>query len=127
MRNSSLRRRASAAATASSAVSCLRTVAAASACRAAAAARASLASSPSIATASGARSSSSVAYRLDASSLAIRRATLVSSRSSLRYHDESPSASLTWWNARSPASGCAASANQPSIDGQQRPLDGGPA
>jgi len=45
-----------------------------------------------------------VAYRLDASSRAIRRATLVSSRSSRRYHGESPSASLTWRKASSPAS-----------------------
>ena len=41
----------------------------------------------------------------------------MSSRSSRRYQGDSPSASLTWRNASSPASGWAASANQPSITG----------
>src|SRR5262249_43498177 len=76
---------------------------------------ASWASSPRMATISGCRSSRSVAYRLAASTRAIRRATMVSSRSSRRYHGELPRASLTWWNPSSPASGLAASANQPSI------------
>ncbi len=70
-----------------------------------------------MATASGARSSRPVAYRLDASTRAIRSAALVSSRSSLKYQGDDPSSSLTWRNASSPASGSAASANQPSRTG----------
>ena len=77
----------------------------------------SSASLPKIATASGARSSRPVAYRLDASTWAIRSAALVSSLSSRRYQGEDPSASLTWRNASRPASGSAASANQPSSTG----------
>ena len=69
-----------------------------------------------MATASGARSSRPVAYRLEASSRAIRWAA-VFSRSSRRYQGEFPSASLTWRNASRPASGSAASANQPSSTG----------
>ena len=72
-----------------------------------------------MATISGCRSSRSVAYRLAASTRAIRRATMVSSRSSRRYQGELPRASLTWWNPSSPASGLAASANQPSITGSR--------
>ncbi len=117
VRSSSLRRSASTAVTAASASRCLRTAAAASEYSALAGLGASWASSASIATASGARSSRPVAYRLEASSLAIRCATLVSSRNSLRYHDDSPSASLTCRKASRPASGWAASANQPSITG----------
>jgi len=49
--------------------------------------------------------------------VAMRSAALVSSRSSRRNHGVSPRASLTWRNASSPASGSAASANQPSSTG----------
>ena len=72
-----------------------------------------------MATASGARSSSPAAYRLDASTRAIRSAALVSSLSSFRYHGVDPSASLTWRKASSPASGSAASANHPSSTGRR--------
>ena len=72
---------------------------------------------PKMATASGARSSSPAAYRLDASTWAIRSAALVSSRSSRRYQGDDPSSSLTCRNASKPASGSAASANQPSRTG----------
>src|SRR5207244_749057 len=77
VRSSSRRRRASTAATALAGVPCLRATAAASACIAVADLGSSWASSASIATASGARSSSPGAYRLEARSLALRRATLV--------------------------------------------------
>src|SRR6185436_13265228 len=60
----------------------------------------SSASLPKMATASGARSSRPVAYRLDASTWAIRSAALVSSLSSRRYQGEDTSASLTWRHAR---------------------------
>ena len=117
VRSSSRQRSARTAATAAAASSCRPTSAAASACSAARSRGASWASLPSQATVSGWRSSRPAAYRLEASSRAIRCATVMSSRSSRRYHGLLPRASLTWWNASSPASGSAASANQPSISG----------
>ena len=71
-------------------------------------------------TPSGSRSSRSVAYRLDASSRAIRSATSPSSRSVRRYHGVRPSASEILRKPKSPASGSGASANHSSIDRQQR-------
>ena len=82
-------------------------------------------SDASIWTVCGARVSSETAYRLLARIRARRSAMAPSSRRARRYHGVEPSASDTCRKANSPASGFGASANQPSIAGQQLALDAG--
>ena len=68
-------------------------------------------------TASGARSSRSVAYRLEASTRGQPLGDGAVVAQQPRYHGVVPSASLTCRKPSSPASGSGASANQPSITG----------